>query len=57
MSHLRRVAAAILKADADLSNEEKARTTPDFNQPIADIVKAVDGFITSVKATAKSSGS
>jgi hypothetical protein len=55
MSHLRRVAAAILKADTDLSNEEKAKITPDFNQPIADIVKAVDGFITSVKATAKNS--
>jgi hypothetical protein len=53
VTHLRRVAGAIVKADAELRAEEKAKVTPDFNQPIADMVKAVESFVAAVKATAK----
>jgi hypothetical protein len=55
ITHLRRVRYAILQADQTLKEEDKSKSTPDFNQSIAEIAKAVDGLAKAVKAAASGS--
>lgn len=50
MSHLRRVAAAVRAADSKLAEAEKVvPPTPDFNQPLADFVKATTDLVAAAK--------